>query len=435
MRPSRCAVLVLLLAAGAAEAGGQSAKPNIIVIVSDDHGYAEMTCQGGNIPTPNMDAIAKNGVRFTNGYVSCPVCSPTRAGLITGRYQQRFGHEFNPGPDATAGENVGLPLTEVTLADRLKAAGYATGMVGKWHLGYAAPFHPMKRGFDEFFGFLGGAHPYLPRAAGRLLRGTQPVEEKEYLTEAFAREAAAYVKRQKDKAFFLYLTFNAVHNPLQAPEKLLKRFESIADEKRRTFAAMLTALDDAVGAVLGAVREAGLEERTLVFFVADNGGPTRQTSSRNDPLRAQKGQVYEGGTRVPFMAQWKGTLPAGKVYDRPVIALDIHPTALAAAGAPAGPEAKLDGVDLLPYLKGHGAEPPHDRLFWRFGDQWAIRMGDWKLVHPQGGTPELYNLAEDAGEKNSLIASKPEKAKELQAAYDAWNAQLAKPLWGRARRP
>jgi arylsulfatase A-like enzyme len=402
-------------------------------------GYAEMGCQGcKDVPTPNIDRLAKNGVRCTNGYVSCPVCSPTRAGLMTGRYQQRFGHEFNPGNAQQAAENFGLPLTETTLPARLKEAGYATGMVGKWHLGYREKYRPTERGFQEFFGFLAGAHPYDPKvkpANNPILRGTEVVEEKEYLTDAFAREAVAFVEKHQKEPFFLYLPFNAVHGPLQGSEKYLERFAKIEDEKRRKFAAMLSALDDAVGLVVKKVEDCGLEKDTLIFFVSDNGGPTMQTSSRNDPLNGRKGQVLEGGIRVPFLVQWKGTLPADKVYEKPVIALDIHPTACAAAGVKLPDDAKLDGVNLLPYLKGENDKPPHETLYWRFGQQSAVRKGDLKLVKMPNVPVQLFDLSADVGEKKNLAEEKPELVKELDEALKKWDGELIKPLWGPARQP
>jgi len=414
-------------------------KPNILLLFADDLGYGDLGVQGcKDIPTPNIDSIARNGVRFTNGYVSCPVCSPTRAGLMTGRYQQRFGHEFNPGPPGEADDVFGLPLTETTIADRLKALGYSTGMVGKWHLGYRPDLHPQKRGFEEFFGFLGGSHPYLDagfNSNNPILRGTERVNETDYLTDAFAREAVSFVERHKQHPFFLYLALNAVHNPLQATEKYLSRFASVQDQRRRTYAAMLSAADDAVGRVLATVRQAKLEQDTLVFFISDNGGPTPQTTSRNDPLSGTKGQVYEGGIRVPFLAQWKGRLPEGKVYDQPAIALDVHPTAVTAAGGTVASDWKLDGANLLPSLDGSSKKPPHDRLFWRFGPQAAVRMGGWKLVLLQGEPPQLYNLAQDIGEKNDLATREPARVKQLQAAYDEWNAQLAEPRWKRGAGP
>lgn len=420
---------------GKLQAADPARRPNILIVVADDQGYADLGVQGcKDIPTPHIDSLAKNGIRCTSGYVSGPYCSPTRAGLITGRYQQRFGHEFNPGPAAKAGAAVGLPLTETTLPDRLKATGYATGMVGKWHLGYAAKFHPLQRGFEEYFGFLGGAHSYIDwegDKANRILRGTGPVVEQTYLTDAFGREAVAFIDRHKttEKPFFLYWTFNAVHLPLEATQKYLSRFPNLAG-KRRTYAAMTSAMDDAVGQVLAKLRATGLEENTLIFYISDNGGPAANASS-NAPLRGHKAQTLEGGIRVPFLVQWKGRLPAGKTYDRPVIQLDIHATALAVAGIEIKPDMKLDGVNLLPYLKGEKTAPPHDALYWRFGQQTAIRMGDWKLVrHNQGKDLELYNLAQDIGESKDLAATQPDKFKELKAAWDKWNSTLVKPLWG-----
>ena len=431
----------LLLGLVAQTAAAQERAPNIVLIVADDLGYHDIGVYGlKDIPTPHIDSLAKNGVRFTNGYVSCPVCSPTRAGLMTGRYQQRFGHEFNPGPANQAAEDFGLPLTETTIADHLKRAGYATGMVGKWHLGYKPQFHPQKRGFDEFFGFLGGAHSYLDAledSANPILRGTEPVEDVGYLTDAFGREAVAFVERHSDEPFFLYLPFNAVHTPMHATEEDVAKFSDIKDRKRRIFAAMLSSMDNAVGAVLKTLREHDLESNTLVFFVGDNGGPTQANSSRNDPLSGFKGGVLEGGIRVPFLVQWKGTLPEGETYDEPVIALDILPTALAAAGARSPGEQKLDGVNLLPYLKGEKSGAPHETLFWRMGPRSAVRAGDWKLVREQAGQPwQLFNLAEDVGEKQDLAKEKRDVVGKLAATYQEWDSQLEEPRWQtqRARR-
>ena len=415
----------------------QKRLPNILFIAADDLGYAELGVQGcKDIPTPNIDSIAQNGIRFTNGYVSCPVCAPTRAGWITGKYQQRFGFEFNPG--SAPKEEFGLPTTELTIAERLKKLGYATGCFGKWHLGFTKEHHPLNRGFDEFYGFLGGAHPYLP-TSGRsaIMLGFEPVTKFEFTTMDFAREAISFIERHRNRPFFVYLSFNAVHAPLQAPEEYIAKFKHIGDQRRRIFAAMLSALDDAVGMVLSKLRELKLEENTLIFFVSDNGGPTRQTSSRNDPLRGFKGQVLEGGIRVPFLMQWKGRLPAGKVYEHPVIALDICPTILAAVGAEIPKD--LDGVNLLPYLTGEGKGRPHEALFWRFGRQWAVRVGDFKLVCcPQefgSDEPQLFNLAEDIGERTNLAPKMPQKVKELKAAYDEWNDKNIPPKWvgGRQR--
>jgi arylsulfatase A-like enzyme len=421
---------------GAAFGAPPATKPNILILLADDMGYAEMGCQGcKDVPTPNIDSIARNGIRFSSGYVSCPICAPTRAGLMTGRYQQRFGFETNPGPEAIADPHFGLDGKEVTLAARLKQMGYATGMFGKWHIGYKPELQPTARGFDEFFGFLSGANNYISasRPTGSrnpILRGTQPVTETEYLTDAFGREAVNFIEKHQHEPFFVYLPFNAVHSPLEATEKYLARFPSISDAKRHTFAGMLSALDDNVGRVLETLRRLNLEEKTLVFFLSDNGGPTSQTTSGNAPLHGFKAQVWEGGIRIPFMIQWKGHLPAGKVDDRPVIALDIHPTAVTAAGGAVSLDWKLDGVNLLPYLTGEKTGRPHETLCWRIGEKHAIRHGDWKLVWERElPKPALFNLAQDISESNDLAEKMPDKVQELSEQYQAWNAQMEKPRW------
>lgn len=410
-------------------------KPNIVVIVADDLGYADVGFHGGKeIPTPNLDGLAAGGTRFTNGYVSCPVCSPTRAGLVTGRYQQRFGHEFNPGGGGVR-EDFGLPKSESTIADALKSAGYATGIVGKWHLGFARQYNPLERGYDEFFGFLGGAHPYLLTDQQEpILRGRDKVDEKSYLTDAIGREAVSFIERHHEKPFLLQVTFNAVHNPLQAPAKYTDRFEKIADERHRTYAAMLSALDDNVGAVLEKLRQHKIEEETLIFFVSDNGGPPANTSS-NGPLHGAKGSVWEGGIRVPFVLQWKGHVPAGAVYDQSVISLDISATAAAAAGATLGNGKPIDGVNLLPFVTDTSNKgTPHERLYWRFGPQWAIRQGQYKLLKVANTPPQLFDLSADLGELKDLAADKPGVAAQLTAAFEKWNSELEEPRWTPAAR-
>jgi arylsulfatase A-like enzyme len=404
-------------------------KPNILVILADDLGYGELGCQGNpQIPTPHIDSIAKNGVRFTNGYVTAPICGPSRAGLLTGRYQQQFGFEGN----LARAKDCGLARTEKTIADRLRAKGYATGMFGKWHLGHTPQFHPTKRGFDWFFGFLGSAHPYQFRegALGKSLLG--PAAKKfHYSTDAFGAEAAAFIEKHRAVPWFVYLPFNAVHVAWgdglfpQDSGPYRSRFPDIANETRRNYAGMESAMDDAVGVVLARIRKLGLEKKTLIFFTSDNGGP-RNTTSSNAPLRGNKGQLLEGGIREPFCVQWQGHLPAGKVYDHPVSTLDILPTALAAAGAPVGP--KLEGVNLLPYLTGEKADAPHAVLCWRLFNSRAIRMGDWKLLDMGDGW-KLYNLATDIAEKHDLSQQHPAKVKELQAAYDQWNDKNIPPRW------
>lgn len=427
--------------------------PNIVLIVADDLGYGELGCQGNpEIPTPAIDSIARNGARLTHGYVSAPVCCPSRAGLLTGRYQTRFGHEFNLIGRDNLKPDAGLPLEETTLAACLKQAGYATGIVGKWHLGGTPPYHPLRRGFDEFFGFLHEGHffarpPYRGlttrlRAneppydeANPILRGDTPVEEPEYLTHAFTREAVAFIDRHQAHPFFLYLPYNAIHSPMQAKVEDVRRFQgTILDEQRRVFAGMLAPLDEGVGAVLARLRQHGLANNTLLFFISDNGGPTAELTSSNQPLRGGKGQLFEGGIRVPFLAQWPGTIPPGTVVHQPVCAIDIFPTAAAAAGArpPAKP---WDGVDLLPLLSGRAPGAPHRSLFWRYGMNVALRQGDWKLVRqrePGREAPafQLFDLAHDAAESRDLAADRPELVRSLEAELRRLNSGMVAPRWG-----
>ncbi len=433
-------------------------KPNILIIVADDLGYGDVGFHGGTeIPTPHLDGLAAGGVNLTNGYVSCPVCSPTRAGLATGRYQQRFGHEFNPGQAVSEnGVTVGLPLTEKTLASALHDVGYHTAIVGKWHLGAADGYRPLQRGFDEFYGFLGGAHPYVPGGEGAkprhgkgakaqrlagdpnaggpqqpIFRGEERVEAPPHLTQAFGDEAAAFIKRQqKDKPFLLYVTFNAVHNPLQPDDEHAARFEGISDPKRRAYAGLLSGLDDAVGTVLTSLKESGQDENTLVFFVSDNGGPQQGNGSNNRPLRGDKATVWEGGIRVPYVVRWTGKLPAGSTYAQPAISLDIAATAAAAAGARLGGDDRVvDGVNLLPYLLGENAAAPHDALYWRFGAQHAVRSRNYKLLQIGDQEPRLFDVVADVGETKNLAGEHPEVLRELNSLYTSWNDTLADPLW------
>ena len=429
----------------------QVRAPNIVVIVADDMGYADIGVHGSrDIPTPNIDSLAKAGIRFTDAYVSGPYCSPTRAGLMTGRYPQRFGHEFNIGGMFAAHKEVGLPLEEVTVADRLKAAGYHTSLVGKWHLGVKGRFWPNKRGFEEFFGFLSGSHGYNdPTPTTNPIfdvnkDGTKIVSELPYLTDAFADRAVDFISREKSQPFFLYVAFNAVHEPTEPNDKYLARFPNIVDEKRRRYAAVLSAMDDAIGRIVNTLRAENLEENTLLIFFNDNGGPLppRWNGASNAPLRGDKGQTWEGGIRVPFIVRWKGHLPENKIYSQPIIQLDVLPTALAAAGIPVQSQWKLDGVNLLPFLSGKVKGRPHEILYWRTGDIMAIRKGDWKLVKTRHTSnqedpavlsdlsdAELYNLKSDISETKSLASKHPKKVQELKDAWQQWNKQLAKPAW------
>jgi len=439
--------LLLFSAVGRSAEVQPPRPPNVIIVLTDDQGYGDVGFNGcKDIPTPNLDSIARNGVQFMNGYVSYAVCSPSRAGLLTGRYEQRFGHERNPGWEP-ANLKSGLPLTETTLADALGNAGYWSGAIGKWHLGAHPDLHPLKRGFNEFFGFLIGAHQYFPeeltftntadaktiQQSRRLwiLRNEEPVRTTQYLTDEFSDEAVRFVARNKDKPFFLYLAYNAPHTPLEASEKYLKRFAGIEDPKRRTYAAMVSAVDDGVGRLLEELRKQKLEENTLIFYLSDNGGP-QSNGSTNAPLRGTKGTPWEGGIHVPFAAQWPGHLPAGTRYERPVISLDIFATAAALAHVPANPERPLDGVNLIPYLTGEKRGDPHDAIYLRMFDKgaFAVRSGDFKEVIPQRGIePELYNLAHDIGERVDLSAAEPDRLNRLENLRKDWNAQLINPVF------
>lgn len=434
-------ITALLMAPLAALRAAEPPKPNIILILTDDMGYADIGVHGcKDIPTPHIDRLAARGVRFTDAYANGSFCTPTRAALMSGRYQQRCGMED------LADVSGPLPKAVKTLPDRLRAAGYTTGMVGKWHLGSQRGFSPVDRGFDEFFGFVGGGHFYLPNPQGRgeydapILRNREPLQEPRYLTDAFGEEAAAFVERQRaaPKPFFLYLAFNAVHTPLQAVEKYSARFPGITDKNRRTYAAMLSAMDDAIGLVLAKLEETGKLNNTLVIFTNDNGGPTTRNAvngSSNTPLRGSKVETFEGGIRVPLLMQWPGVLAAGAVYRQPVISFDLTATAVAAAGADA---AALDGVDLVPFVTGKKPAAPHDLLFWRNrtrSNNYAARQGDWKFVHSTEGaessgprqTPGrdmLFHLATDIGEQHDLAAEQPDKLAALKKLYEAWSAEV-----------
>lgn len=434
-----------LLFASAGQAQRQTMPPNVIVILADDLGYADVGFNGcKDIPTPNIDRIAQNGVRFTNGYVSYSVCGPSRAGLITGRYQDRFGFGRNP-LFAPNDPEMGLPLSEQTLADALSQANYKSLAIGKWHLGAHESLHPLRRGFDDFYGFLSGGHQYFPEELTledefqvkaqydayktKLLRNHTRVEETEYLTDAFSREAVSYIESNKDKPFFIYLAYNAPHAPLQATEKYLDRFQQIENKKRRTYAAMVSAVDDGVGQVLDKLEALGISDQTMVFFLSDNGGPEAHNGSDNGILRDGKSSLYEGGIRVPFAMQWPAQVPAGKVYDQPVIAFDIFATAVENTNV--SPKNQLDGVDLIPFLKGEKKGTPHEALYWRKFDQnaYAVRSGDYKVVRYKSDVDEMFNIAKDITEKHLLSKAHQANYSEIKHVYTQWSNQMKDPVF------
>lgn len=407
-----------------------ASKPNVIVIFTDDHGHADLACQNilSDLKTPNIDALAASGMRMTSGYVTAPQCVPSRAGILTGRYQNRFGVESNGQP--LAGFDA-----EQTIAERLKIAGYATGMIGKWHLGPIPEI--AQHGFDDVF----AKNSNRPGWANFALDGVDvepggPERTGLYHLDACSRAAQAFLRRHRNEPFFLYLAYRAPHVPLDAPQKYLDRFPGEMPQRRRQALAMLAAVDDGVGGIMSTLRQYKLEEQTLIFFIGDNGAPLKihkldapgsgpgWDGSLNDPLNGEKGMLSEGGVRVPFVVTWKGTLPAGKIYDHPVTSLDVAATAVALAGL--AQDSTLDGVNLVPHLRGDTLEPPHATLYWRWIAQAAIREGNWKYL--RGGAREyLFNLADDVEEKQSLLSEHPDVARRLRQKLDKWSLELKPP--------
>jgi arylsulfatase A-like enzyme len=446
-------------------------RPNIIIVFTDDWGYGDLGVHGtlNDVATPHLDNLSRQGILFTDGYITAPQCSPSRAGLLTGRYQQRFG--FDTIPDGP------LPREETTLADRLRAAGYVTGMVGKWHLEpnptclkwarqncpeaiengrvhvdqeVVLPYYPQSRGFDEFF--CGAMSPYWSNfdLDGRDLKAEgERVADPRFRVDVQTEAGLAFVRRQADKPFFLYLAYFAPHVPLEAPKKYLDRFPGEMPERRRTGLAMMSAVDDGVGRIMRLLQEKGISQDTLLVFTCDNGAPLGAQQgepmadilpvgkrgpawdgSRNDPLTGEKGMLAEGGIRVPMIWSWPARLPTGAVCREPMISLDITASALAAAGLPSDPA--MDGVNLLPRLAGETERPPDRDLFWRFWNQAAVRSGDWKFICAGAEREMLFNLREDKEEKRNLIGQYPDVASKLKRKLEKWTNQLKPaglPIW------
>lgn len=492
MRTSLIATAALGLALCAAPAQAAPArKPNVIVILADDLGYGDTSAYGSRlVKTPNIDALAADGVRFTQGYVSHPVCAPSRAALLTGRYQTRFGYEFNPvGRDRTSG----VSLDEVFIGQVMQRAGYRTAMVGKWHLGASGAYHPVARGFDEYFGTTAGANAFIVdakpgdefhtppgaeatygtaegggglgpgseaeqmvvlRQRAPITRGREPVEVKEHLTDAFTDETVRFIGANKEKPFFIYLAHTTPHTPLQAPAKYIERYKHIQNKGQRVYAAMVASLDDSVGAIRAKLKAEGIEKDTVIVLLSDNGcaGYIGDACS-NAPLNGSKGMHMEGGVRVPFIMAWPGHIKPGQVDPRVVSSLDIAPTAAALAGTtmPKG----SDGVDLTPYVTGKRADTPNPTLYWRSGLNFAIRDGDWKMwmvnradpsetaatgssitrdgveakPSPLGHFVMLYDLKADPSEKANLAAARPEVVARLKAKIEAWDKDNVPAQW------
>lgn len=450
--------LTLSTAASAAESEKPARKPNIVVILADDQGYADVGIQGQvkDIHTPNLDLLATSGVRCTAGYDTSPQCSPSRAGLLTGRYQQRFGL------DSIA--ECPLPFTEITLADRLQKAGYFCGMVGKWHLDpneasikWAAKnnlpstgkppridvpesdrlaYAPGARGFNEFFwGQMSRYWANYDLAGKNLDPKGEWVKDNRFRVDVQTEAAQAFIERNHDKPFFLYLAYFAPHTPLEATKKYLARFPGPMPERRRYALAMALAIDEGVGKVMESLRKYGLETNTLVIYTSDNGAPLKNKidspvngdaggwdGSLNDPWIGEKGMLTEGGIRVPFVAHWPGVLPAGKVYNQPVSLLDIAATATSLAGLPS--DDKLDGVNFMPFLTGSSTNAPHASLYWRFWSQSAVRSGKWKYLKAGNAGEFLFDLSTDENERNNLIAEHQDIAERLRSELETWGEQM-----------
>ena len=437
-------------------------QPNVIVIMADDLGYTDLSCYGcKDIPTPHIDSLASEGVRFTSGYVTWPMCGPSRAGFLTGRNQSTFGYYKNIGQPFDPKQ--GLPKME-TIASLMKKHGYVTGGVGKWHMGTANDQHPNAMGFDDWFGFLSGGLMYYPLdhpsykgrynplkrpANGRDLQHTmpvlhndKPVEWKQYLTRELTDAGISFLKKNQKKPFFLFMSYNAPHLDLEAPEESIAKFPAdkmtkipgVKPQERSVYAAMVHEMDEGVGKLLATVDQLGLTENTVVWFLSDNGGLSR--TSDNRPLRGGKKASYEGGIRVPMIVKWPGKLKAGTVLSEPVTSLDIGATSLAMAGG--NPKtAGLHGVDVRPYVTAETSKAPHDVLYWRTGRSQKdasgiIRIGDYKLIVTRGKT-ELYDLKNDLGETKDIAAAHPERVTGMLAQWKEWDKESKPDLWAGSR--
>jgi arylsulfatase A-like enzyme len=416
-------------------------RPNVVILFSDDAGYADFGFQPAVRPemkslTPQIDSIARDGVRFSSAYVSGAVCSPSRAGLMTGRYQQRFGHERNIPPGYMEG---GLPLDETFFIKRIQPQGYRCGLVGKWHLGYPESYQPTSRGFDWFYGMLQGSRSYFPLKENPphriFLENMSPTAEGGYTTDRIGEAACRFIAESRTQPFFLFVSFTAPHGPLQPKPEIEARLDSIRQERRRKYAGLLVSLDENVGRILNALDTAGVAGNTLVIFTNDNGGQT-QTGANNSPLRGRKGQLWEGGIRVPMAMRWPGKIRAGTVIDDPVTTLDFAPTVIRIAGAEIESTWNLDGVDLTDRLTGQVAQLESRDLFWRSSGSKgpvAMRSGKWKVVFNRGENgagPELFDLSADIGEKNNLAESNGQQLQQMLTHMADWESGLIEPLWG-----
>lgn len=414
--------------------------PNVVLVVADDLGYGDLSCYGNpDFKTPNIDELASTGVRMTAGYVTCSICGPSRAGLITGYSGTRYGFEYNLVVGFPNADQYGLPTTVPTLAERMQARGYETLMVGKWHLGVGPDKTPLTRGFDHFFGFYEGQDNYFPPTfMNPVWDDTQPAVVTDYLTKAFTNKAKDYINTYKDRPFFLYLPYNCCHFPWEAPPNARYRYLNLPNPRRK-IAAMTSIMDQGIGEIRSTLRQANLLQNTIFIFVSDNGGATRDGASSNRPFSKGKNTFYEGGIRVPYIFSWPGHVPRGIDYKMPVSTLDIVPTVLAnthgATSEALGDSVPLEGVDLVPHLKRPNdtrwAYAPHESLFWRKGDTWAARYRNFKLrrgLYNGAISTVLVDLDQDIQEA-SAITTNPTMFKKVQDMYNVWNASNIPPLW------
>lgn len=465
-----------------------STLPNIVIIIADDLGKTDISLYGNPpIQTPNIDSIGLKGMTFTEGYITSPICAPSRAGMLTGRYQQRFGFEYQPHDrypknrvemfvyknfiatgDWLVADQIefprfqdmvknGMPPSEIMLSEILKARGYATGILGKWHLGAGEHAIPSNRGFDYQYGFYEAYSLYMADTSNKdivnqrhkdfsdpfiwgkgrsgncaIRRNHDIIEEEFYLTDRIAEEANAFVDRNKDKPFFMYVPFLAPHTPFQATKAYYDKLEHITDRNKRVYNAMIWQLDDAVGSIISHLEENNLMENTIIFFLSDNGGATYTEATDNAPLKGGKFTNFEGGLNVPFMIRWDGKIDASTQYDQPVVSMDIFSTALELAGVEYKTERPVDGTSLIPILKDSFRLPIHDKLCWRSGYNRAIRYGDWKLITDDlSGNHALYNLRTDKEEQRNLYQDNTEMVEMLKKKHAEWESEMMDPKWPR----
>ncbi len=457
---NRALLIVILLNVSSCKAQSsfknETKNPNILLVLCDDLGYADVGFNGSkDITTPELDNLANNGVVFTSAYVAHPFCGPSRASLLTGRYSQVIGTPFNLHSNSSKNndDNMGVPLKEIFMSKVLQNSGYYTSAIGKWHLGAAPKFHPNNRGFDNYYGFLGGGHNYFPEQYQKIYEkqlkegnknirdyylplehNNKEVKETEYITDALSREAVNDIKlaAKKEKPFFMYLAYNAPHVPLEAKEEDLKKFAHIKDKDRRTYAAMVYAVDRGIGNIVKALKETNQYDNTLIVFLSDNGG-NFDHGANNYPLKGTKGDAWEGGYRVPMFFHWPNKIAKGKKFDYPVSSLDLYPTfaALAKSQLPNGKI--LDGKDIMPNVL-EGTEPYKDEMIYclryRHGHcDVGARQGDWKITRVGNEPWKLTNITTDIGEKRNMGGRYPERLEAMVSKTKEWTQSFITPLW------